>query len=112
MCFFRHVEVTLKIFNTCALPPPFHRNWVAKKSGESCDGGGGGGRALVSKIHQKALNQLRHVEKSTCRKNSMLKSNYVEVGHEQPGYKVLFQLVLEFLSWVVLEFLFLKFRNK
>ena len=56
---------------------------IAEKNGRNCDGEGGS--ALMLKICQKALDQPRHVEKNTCKKNSMLKSNYVEAGRKQPG---------------------------
>ena len=44
----------------------------------------------MSKIRRKTLDQPRHVEKALVKKMSMLKSNYVEAGREQPGYKILF----------------------
>ena len=100
--FFRHFEVGLvifDIFSTLVHPPPplFSSKFstvfstlatrVPKKSVENFDEKMGGGGALVSKIRRKSLDQPLHVEKTLVNEISMLKSNYVEAGREEPGRK-------------------------
>ena len=59
-----------------------------KKNGRNCDGGGGGVHSCRKYVEKHSTN-LDMSRKALVKKISMLKSNYVEAGREQPGYKIL-----------------------
>ena len=62
---------------------------IAEKNSWNCDGGGGGGVHSCRNYVEKHSTNLDMSKKALVKKISMLKSKYIEAGHEQPGYKIL-----------------------